>query len=59
MSKQLTEEKIKAASVTIDVFLDSLSSAEKRKQQKALSKYIEFLFDAQLQTVIGEVIGDE
>lgn len=58
MSKQLTEEKIKAASDTVDAFLASLSSADKRKQQKALSKYIEFLFDAQLQIMTGDE-GDE
>lgn len=54
MSKQLTEEKIKAASDAVDAFLASLSSADKRKQQKALSKYIEFLFDAQLQAMMGD-----
>lgn len=54
MSNALTEEKIKAASDTVDAFLAFLSSADKRKQQKALSKYIEFLFDAQLQIMTGE-----
>ena len=54
MSNALTEEKIKAASDTIDAFLASLSSTDKRKQQKALSKYIEFLFDAQLQAMMGD-----
>lgn len=54
MCKQLSEEKIRAASDTIDAFLDSLSSADKRKQQKVLSKYIEFLFDAQMQIMTGE-----
>lgn len=54
MSDVLTEEKIKAASDTVDTFLNSLSSADKRKQQKALSKYIEFLFDAQMQAMMGD-----
>lgn len=54
MSNALTEEKIKAASDTIDAFLASLSSTDKRKQQKALSKYIEFLFDAQMQAMMGD-----
>lgn len=54
MSNLLTEEKIMAASDTVDAFLASLSSADKRKQQKALSKYIEFLFDAQLQIMTGD-----
>ena len=58
MSKQLTEEKIKAASDTIDAFLNSLSSADKRKQQKALSKYISFLFNAQLKNLFRDE-GDE
>ena len=54
MSNVLNEEKIRAASDTIDAFLDSLSSADKRKQQKALSKYIEFLFNSQLQIMTGD-----
>lgn len=54
MSKQLTEEQIQAASDTIDVFLDALSDADKKKQQKALSKYVEFLFDSMV-----ELIGKE
>ena len=58
MSKQLTEEDIRTACYAIDAFMDSLSSADKRKQQEALSKYIDFLFDAQRQKMIEEVIGD-
>lgn len=58
MSNVLNEEKIKAASDTIDAFLDSLSSADKRKQQKALSKYIGFLFNAQLKNLFRDE-GDE
>lgn len=54
MSNLLTEEKIKAASDTIDAFLNSLSSADKRKQQKALSKYISFLFNAQLKNLFRD-----
>lgn len=58
MSDVLTEEKIKAASDTVDAFLASLSSADKRKQQKALSKYIGFLFNAQLKNLFRNE-GDE
>ena len=54
MSNLLTEEKIRAASDTIDAFLDSLSSADKRKQQKALLKYIGFLFNAQLKNLFRD-----
>lgn len=54
MCRQLSEEKIRAASDTIDAFLDSLPAADEKKQQKALSKYIEFLFDAQMQIMTGE-----
>lgn len=54
MSNALTEEKIKAASDTIDAFLDSLSTADEKKQRRALSKYIEFLFDAQMQAMMGD-----
>lgn len=54
MSNALTEEKIKAASDTVDAFLDSLSAADEKKQRRALSKYIEFLFDAQLQAMTGD-----
>lgn len=54
MCKQLSKKKIRAASDTIDAFLDSLPAADEKKQQKALSKYIEFLFDAQLQIMTGD-----
>lgn len=54
MSNALTEEKIKAASDTVDAFLDSLSAADEKKQRRALSKYIEFLFDAQMQIMMGD-----
>ena len=54
MSNLLTEEKIKAASDTIDAFLGSLSAADEKKQRRALSKYIEFLFDAQMQIMTGD-----
>lgn len=54
MCKQLSEEKIRAASDTIDAFLDSLPAADEKKQRRALSKYIEFLFDAQMQIMTGD-----
>ena len=54
MCKQLSEEKIRAASDTIDAFLDSLPAADEKKQRGALSKYIEFLFDAQMQAMMGD-----
>lgn len=54
MSNLLTEEKIRAASDTVDAFLDSLPAADEKKQRRALSKYIEFLFDAQLQAMTGD-----
>lgn len=55
MSNALTEEKIKAASDTIDAFLDSLSAADEKKQRRALSKYIGFLFDAQAKISLSTV----
>lgn len=58
MSKQLTEEDIRTACYAIDAFMDSLSSADKRKQQEALSKYIGFLFNAQLKNLFRDE-GDE
>lgn len=54
MSNALTEEKIKAASDAVDAFLASLSAADEKKQRRALSKYIEFLFDAQMQAMMGD-----